>query len=176
METALIRQTDFEELVRGYREQTLQFTQQQEYKEEHDLDSNRNRVRKDRISSEVQGAYVLLRDLGKPYTPMTIREFELAQNELRKIAQAGIDDLTQQLKNVWFFRLTKKRRLKTMLNASMFKKEHGYSMWAKDNTFKKALEVIGTTWNGVDWTKQHPPNTKDLVEEIFHQRHIGVLR
>lgn len=174
--TALVRLTEFEEMVKGYKKENEEAAKAEAIRLETDPDSPKNVERKNIIARQVQKAYLLLRDLGKPFTEMTVKEFELAQTHIRKMADKEKQQLEKELKATWFFRWRKLGKLKNSLSKCTFVLDRGYQRIAKDSEFSAYLPLIGSRTNdrGIDWTMQLPPNFEKLVEEIFRIRHRDV--
>lgn len=166
--TALIKPTEFEEMVKSFEEER----RQEKTRLETDPNSSRNMARKDVIARQVQRAYTLLRGSGKPFTEMTVREFDLAQKEIKKRAEAKKQQLEREIESTWSFRMLKISRLGVSLLEQVFIFENGYKSHCKGNTFVALEKDVGhTNLKGVDWTKELPPNFAELIEKIFMIRH-----
>ena len=158
---SLVRHTKLEELALQYQKEAKKY-------QENDLSSKLNIERRDGIAREIQDAFCFLADLGKPYSAMTLEEFEFAQEEIKKNARHELDKKREILNTTFFFQFLRKRGLRFDIYSWEFELEHGYGYKIRDNSLEKMLPLVGITKNmGIDWKRQLPSNLGGLVNEIF---------
>src|SRR3989338_6320623 len=121
METDLIRCTKLEGLVIGYRMET-------------ELENA-----KDMIAREVRETFHFLALLGKPYSPMTLEEFNVAQEELIKECRIRLDENKQKLDKLYFFRPGKRLELLDGIRRDEFLFKNKHKMDISENTFLRLV-------------------------------------
>lgn len=164
---ALIKPTEFEELVQGYGAQAAEVQRELALHEETHPNSLTNLQRRDVIAKQVQKAYLSLRNVGKPYTIMTISEFEIAQKEVRRAARIDKDKLEELVKKTSSLRFIRRIRLEKKLFRANLILDYGYDVGGMNNTFSTLKDFVN---HNEIWRRQLPPNFKELVEEIWQQR------
>ena len=156
--------TKLETLLAKYKEDILTLRLEEERNPESKLNINR----KDVIARQIQQAFSFLRFMGKPYSEMTLEEFEIAHEEVQSRAQLELTELRRELSKVFFFRIMKRRRLAKDIPNLKSKFKYGYSQAVESNTFSILIPYIGK--EGRD--KDLPPNFERLVNEVLEQKFI----
>ena len=156
--------TKLETLLVKYKEDVLTLT----LKEERNPESKLNINRKDVIARQIQQAFSFLRFMGKPYSEMTLEEFEVAHEEVKSRTQLELTELRRKLSKVSFLRITKRRMLAKDISNLEYKLKYGYNSIIKDNKFLSLISDVGKD----GWDKDLPPNYERLVNEIFEQKFI----
>lgn len=149
METvSLIRNTKLEELALAYKKN-----------EEIDPYSDKNIKRKNHIAAQVYAAFKLLRELGKPNSPMTLKEFETAHAAIKQGAKEEVDRLRDTLAKVSRWRIIKRSCLKDEIYYKDFLSKNGYK---EEFGNKPSLN-----WLSSNYSIQE---LDSLVEQIFQIR------
>lgn len=166
----LIKDTEFETLIRGYKQTAIECREREESFLETDSNSQRNNERKNIIAREVQSVYCFLYEFGKPYSNMTVGEFEIGQLEMLKQVEQAIVEKEKELAQTLFFRVSRKKEIRKELSRLRFKKEKKYGYNIRSNSFYELCELVGIVECKIDWKTQPPPNFEYLVREIFKKR------
>ncbi len=145
-ETSLIANTKFEELLLSYRHQKVS-----------SVPRNRHVV-----TQQIKAAFNFLLQAGKPYSNMTLEEFEIAHEEIKRRAGFELARLEQELKKCWRARFIKRPQLAGQVNIQKDIKLLGYNTRRFAVGFSETLERVGLP----EHMASIPPNFERLVEEI----------
>lgn len=151
--TRLIRNTNFEKLA-------LKYKRYQEFKANSLIRSNR----KNTLIRQIMESFEFLCDIGKPnYTTMSPNEFKIAQQEIRKRANAELERLEQSFRMFGFLAFIPRWFLGKKIYYYKFKLDHGYNPGLNYSNGFEICRMIAQTYR----INKLPVNFEELVEQII---------